>query len=213
MQKLLVKLGISNDSETQRSDYWTCYSWQSCLEQMNVDADICFFGDSITQQTDFQAYFTDFNIVNLGLAGDSLELMMQRIDTVAAITPEKVVIEGGINGFADLLVSGTVDSYKNLLNKIKEKLPSAEIYVCGIFPLSQSKEENDNNGRNNKNILEADNQIKTLCEQMNITYIDIYNQLINDDGYLAKDYTVDGMHLTAEGSSVWLSILNGYIGE
>lgn len=46
MDKVLFKLGIAEYKEPFN---WKVDSWESSLEQMNIDADVVFFGDSIVR--------------------------------------------------------------------------------------------------------------------------------------------------------------------
>ena len=56
--------------------------------------------------------------------------------------------------------------------------------------------------RTNKEILEVNRQLKNYCIEKNIVYIDMYQELIDEDGNLKLDYTKDGLHLTNEGYAV-----------
>jgi lysophospholipase L1-like esterase len=43
--------------------------------------------------------------------------------------------------------------------------------------------------------------------------IDLYPHFLNDQKKLDKKYTLDGLHLNAEGYKVWAGILKKYLSE
>lgn len=90
---------------------------------MNIDADGCFFGDSITRWTNFQEHFPEKQIVNMVLSGDSLA-GIQREETVKAIGPKVVFIEGGINRFSNRT---TLGEYQQVLNSLLLNVPESTI--------------------------------------------------------------------------------------
>ena len=65
--KVLVKLGLK---EPVVKTNHALLAWENCLEKLDYDADVVFFGDSITYQSDFQ--HPGLKIVNLGYSGDTL---------------------------------------------------------------------------------------------------------------------------------------------
>lgn len=67
-------------------------------KKINIDADVVFFGNSITKGSDFQQSFPDKTIVNLGYSGDGFPHMLDRIEQVRCVSPNKVFVMAGING-------------------------------------------------------------------------------------------------------------------
>ena len=51
-------------------------AWTNSLRQMNVKADIVFFGDSLTYYGDFASIFPAKVVCNLGLRGDTIQGMI-----------------------------------------------------------------------------------------------------------------------------------------
>ena len=54
-------------------------AWTNSLKQMNAKADIVFFGDSLIYYGDFTSVFPDKVVCNLGLRGDSLQGMIDKV--------------------------------------------------------------------------------------------------------------------------------------
>ena len=53
--------------------------------------------------------------------------------------------------------------------------------------------------------------IEDMCKEKNITYVDIYSKLVDDNGLLNKDYTIDGLHINDEGYGIITTELLKYI--
>jgi lysophospholipase L1-like esterase len=49
--------------------------------------------------------------------------------------------------------------------------------------------------------------LKKLAAKEKISLIDLYPHFLNADKKLEKKYTIDGLHLNAEGYKVWKNIL------
>jgi lysophospholipase L1-like esterase len=49
--------------------------------------------------------------------------------------------------------------------------------------------------------------MKKLAKNEKVTLIDLYPNFLNADKKLDKKYTIDGLHINAEGYKVWAEIL------
>lgn len=203
--KLAVKFGFCKKRPTRN---WTAFSWESCLNKMNCQAQIVFFGDSLTRGGDFHKLCADKKLVNLGSTGDTLAGMLGRVSTVKMLNPKKVFLLGGINGLTDFNVPKSLSTYTDLLTALEKALPNAQIYVQSLLPLTSAKAKN----MLCKNItIEAFNkQIRELAEKRGHTYIDLYTQYLRD-GALAEELTVDGLHLKPEGYRYWYQSVQPYL--
>ena len=65
--------------------------------------------------------------------------------------------------------------------------------------------------KNNQAIRYINEEIKKLCAEFGHTYIDLYPALLDDEGYLRKDLSDDGLHLNANGYEIWTSMLKPYL--
>lgn len=203
-RKVLVKMGLKE--EIAVTD-WTAVSWNSCLEQLDYDADVVFFGDSITRGGDFQKYFPDSRTVNLGCSGDTLSQMIERVPMVKAVSPEKVFLMGGINGLIYTAYDTSVKRYEELLLELKKQLPDAEIYVQSVLPISSSRETAN---KDNAIIIKFNDQIKRLAEKYSLTYIDLHS-VYEMGGVLKSDYTTDGVHLNEQAYLLWVDKIKQYV--
>ena len=202
-QKLLSKFGIT---VTDATDY-SLLSWNSSLEQLVYDADIVFIGDSLTRGENFQEYYPESKIINLGRSGDTLSGISERSHVIARFTPEKIFVMGGVNSIKTNSIEEIVSQYEEMIIELKTENPNAEIFVQSVLPIKNIKEE----GRlTNKNIVKLNEELKSLADRNGLTYIDIYSAYVLN-GEMNPDYTVDGVHLKDEYKYLWLEQLTAYI--
>lgn len=97
-RRIGTRMGICEMNPKDRGDYYCISGWTNTLNKLNYDADVVFFGNSITRGGDFQDYFTDVKTCNLGYPGDNMDGMMLRMGQIKAVNPEKVFVMAGING-------------------------------------------------------------------------------------------------------------------
>lgn len=193
--------------DKDRADYWSVASWTSMLKQLDYEADICFFGNSITRGGDFQDYFMDKRVVNLGYSGDQLHRMLMRVEQIRAVNPNKVLVMAGINDLKYSSLEQFAINYELLADSISVACPRSEIYLQSILPITKER----CSGRlNNKTIVRANEQIARIAEKRHWVFIDLHS-LYLDDGELNKAYSKDGLHLKESAYGVWMEELEKYI--
>ena len=53
-------------------------------------------------------------------------------------------------------------------------------------------------------------KLKTLCKEMNLTFVDLYPYFSDEDNLLKRQLTTDGIHLTEEGYTLWSKQINKF---
>lgn len=188
---IFAQLHIQELKNEDAPDYWAVRGWTTCLEKMRTKCDICFFGHSQIEMSDFQKDFPQRKIIELGYPGDNLDGMIRRVNQIKAIHPDKVFLLAGTNSLRykkDIFES----KYSELVKLIREENPHSTLYIFSILPqCNGTLGKSANNGI----IKERNNFIKSLCKKKGIRYIDIYNLYIDGNGKLTKEVTEDGLHL------------------
>lgn len=205
-ENAIAETAPATEQPTSEID-WAVVSWNNTLLKLDYDADIVFFGDSITRGSDFRQYFPDSKIVNLGYSGDSLKGMLGRVSAVAAVKPEKVFLLGGINGLTDTNADICMENYASLLNSLKEALPDAQIYIQSILPVSR---ENEDIYCHNTAIVDFNAKLVELAEDNDATFVDLY-RLYELNGEMNPELTVDGVHLKSDAYDLWAAEIEQYI--
>ena len=131
------------------------------------------------------------------------------VDVWATITdrqPGKMYITLGTNALMAMDPTEFVDSYYQLVSRIKQVSPDTLIYITTIPPTSKAyaaKEERLSKER----IADANRQIAQMCRQEGLALINLYDVVQGADGYLNEDINSDGIHMTPEGYKQWLNYL------
>lgn len=183
-----------------------------------VDDNYLFLGDSITEQYHLDKFYEDLPVVNSGISGYTTSAILKRMnDMVYQYNPSKVFLLIGTNDL-ELKVSNEdiVNNIKEIVKNIKANRPYAKIYIESIYPINNSNDDkisNDvvNGNRRNEDIIVINKELEKFAKEEKITYINIYDELIDDDGLLKLDYTIDGLHLTDEGYKKVTEVLMDYI--
>lgn len=212
-KKVLIKLGVIENTNTQNveSQIKAILAWDNCLQKMDYDADIVFFGDSITRDSDFRKYFDEQKIVNLGLGSDTIMGMIDRIPMVVSVKPEKIFLMGGINGLNDDNVDDCAKSYADLLDRLHSALPDAEIIVQSVLPIAFKNETANTNICHNTSIEQFNAKIEEVAAERGIDFIDLYS-LYYLNGEMNPSLTRDGVHLHPEAYDLWANAIRSYFG-
>lgn len=186
---------------------WSLYAWDDCLKKMDYDAEIVFFGDSITRESDFRTFFPDKTIVNLGLVGDTLTGMLNRVSMISSVFPEKIFLLGGINELKDDNFDACVANYEMLVDKIQAAVPDAALYIQSVLPISSLREYTI---CHNTTIQQFNLSIQKLAKEKNCQYINLFD-LFYSNGELSSDYSNDGLHINDEAYRLWAGIIEEYV--
>lgn len=182
-------------------------AWTNSLRQMNAKADIVFFGDSLTYYGDFSSVFPDKVVCNLGLRGDTIKGMIERVEQIILLAPNTVYIMAGINDIATHTLFDFEYEYESLVKKIQELLPEAEIIIQGLLPVNS---ESSKIRCNNKQIILYNEAIYHVVIKYNLPYINLFSVYVKNDT-LPKEFTYDGIHLYPNSYAKWYNILNKYV--
>ncbi|MGB8451615.1 MAG: GDSL-type esterase/lipase family protein [Anaerocolumna sp.] len=162
-----------------------------------------FIGDSITEGFSFNEILPSENVM-AGAGATAGYIYEEYMDDLAAKKPDNVFI---MLGSDDMLMP--VDDPKalfesdltKLIDKIKEEVPDAKIYLQTITPVTQ--EALDADGRY-KNMDEFNDLIKELAGKLSVNYVDIA-AIINENPDL---FAEDGVHFKKEFYQMWLDKLS-----
>ncbi len=188
---------------------WTLESWKQSLSGMNFDSDIVFFGDSLTSNGNWNQYFPEYRIVNLGLMGDNINGMISRIDMVGEVSPEKIFIMAGINSLANENYRECFYDYEKMISDIQKQLPESSLYIQSVLPVSMEKE---NQHISNSNIDKLNHELEIFAENHEIIFIDM-SDLFKEDCQLKQTLSIDGIHINESGYKLWSDCISQYIYE
>lgn len=191
----------------QSNPSYSVMGWNNCISSLNYDCDIVFLGDSLTYNRNFQKDFPKHKICNLGCPSDTIKMVSDRLPSLFSLSPQKIFIMCGINGMSKYAINNELDDYVQMLKSIKKTLCNSQIFVLSVLPVSKNKVTFF---KDNKTIELFNSKLKQLCTDLDISYIDLYNNYLQN-GFLGSGFTFDGLHLNQDSYSYWLDSISFYI--
>ena len=182
-------------------------AWTNSLKQMNAKADIVFFGDSLVYYGDFASLFPNKVVCNLGLRGDTIQGLINRLEQVVLLKPQVLFIMAGINDITSLTTEEIEEVYTRLINAIKLNLPNTKIITLSILPVNNSSFIIS---CKNEQVIDCNKVISRIAFEKKISYLDLFSLYVRD-GELPCELTKDGIHLKTNGYLRWYeSLINIY---
>lgn len=159
--------------------------------------DFVFLGDSRVVGYDVFGFLPSDRV--LAEAGDTINSITNRMDTIKSLSPKYIFISYGINdigiGFWPTAEEYT-DALREKLHELQKEVPDAEIYVNSIIPARDDAAQTYTVWQGLPEYSEA---IRLMCEEEGIPFID--NGAIIEEH---KDlYATDGVHLQPDFYRYW----------
>ena len=168
--------------------------------------DILFTGHSLIEFFDWQKRFSAHRVANLGVAGETVEGLLSRIDKIIKEHPsaDLIFIMTGLNNVA-MEDFDFFDSYKKILERLSTAYPLARIFIHSLLPTTVDFIPDES-------IRNVNDSLKHLAMYARVEFLDIYKLFVNRAGRPIKDYLLDdGVHLSDKGYAVWSEALEEII--
>ena len=172
---------------------------------------ILFIGSSsFTMWKDVQEDFPGYKIINRAFGGSTLLDQIRYVnDVVVPYSPKQVIIYCGEN---DLAASDTVDGrdiarrFQRLFTLIRNKFPKTQVSYISMKP-SPSRELLQ------KKMIIGNEQIrKYLSSKKRTAFIDVYREMINDEGKPRTDiFLDDNLNMNKAGYAIWKKAIEPYL--
>lgn len=176
---------------------------------------ILFIGDSITEQFPVHQYFKEYKTINKGVYDERSARTLERTRSFSkTYEPDYAVLLIGTN---DLYSQYAFETILENICGITEELSSIKsvryVFVQSIYPIN-TELRGGLPMQNNKSISEFNLLLEeTIKQYKKAVYVDMYSQLIDENGMLNIEYTPDGLHISARGYEVITSHLTELIEE
>lgn len=168
-----------------------------------------FTGSSLMEMFPINKLLEEHNdstiIYNRGIGGFVSHELLEVVNVCAIdLKPSKVFINIGTNDLSDsrIPISELMENYDKIISEIEAKLPEAIIYLMAYYPVNyEAAAENMKEClkiRNNEKILTANAEVKRLAEKHGQRYIDINKNLMDEQGRLKAEYTIEGLHINED---------------
>lgn len=158
---------------------------------------IVFLGDSIVDWYPIDEIFGNMPIVKSGIAGYKTTDILSRMDEmVYQYNPTQVYLLIGTNdlNMEDMDKDNVVKNIQKIFKEIKKHRKNTKLYYQSIYPVNKSAPNSSAQNRSNEDIKYVNLKMKEFCDENNIVYIDMYDELADDDGNYDLEYSKDGLH-------------------
>lgn len=214
---LLFLVCFSGLAQTLNGIQQTSKEWETAIKAFEA-ADktnappqnaILFIGSSsIRIWTNLAACFPNEVVINRGFGGSQISDSVRYVERIVLpYKPKAVVFYAGDNDlFHGKSPRDIANDFKRFAYKIHWALPETKIFFISIKPSPSRWHLRDQ-------VIASNELVKSLAKkQKEITFIDIYNSMLGDDGKPRKELFVkDGLHLNQQGYEVWTAVIKPYL--
>ena len=144
------------------------------------------------------------------------DMMEHMEEMVFGTEPSRIFINIGTNDMnaPDFSQDRLLENYEAILRQIQERLPAAEINVMAYYPVNEVDKVPDGPwgktlfvNRTNRTIDRLNQALEKLAEKLGCRFINVNKGLTDENGRLKKEYTIEGVHMYANGYRVVLDNL------
>ena len=142
-------------------------------------------------------------VINRGIAGDTTLDVLARLDAIVASQPAVVMLDISGNDLAEgRSVAEILVTYRAILDRFGEATPDTRLIMVSVLPVHRALF--DGSPARVHGVAELDRALEALARERNATYLDLAALLVDEStGQLARQYTLDGIHLTGPAYRIW----------
>ena len=187
------------------------------LNQISViDPDIIFIGDSIIEYYPLQELLgTSKTIVNRGIRGYQTRLLLDNLDAhLYGDAVDQIVLLIGTNDIGkEVELEQTLHNLEAVIQSIARDFPLTQIKLLSILPVNEGTEYQQTVYiRTNEKIKAWNQAYQNLASAyMQVEFVPVFENLLDQEGQLKADYTTDGLHLSVPGYQALSNTLKKYI--
>ena len=187
------------------------------LNQISViEPDIIFIGDSIVEYYPLQELLgTSKTIVNRGIRGYQTGLLLDNLDAhLYGDAVDQIVILIGTNDIGkDIPMSQALTNLESVIQTISRDYPLSQIKLVSILPVNEGEDFKQTVYiRTNEKIKAWNQAYQDLASAyMQVEFVPVFDNLLDQKGQLKSDFTTDGLHLSVSGYQALSSTLKKYI--
>jgi lysophospholipase L1-like esterase len=193
---VLIDSSYSNGHYLQRLEFFK--------RMPDQKGEIVFLGNSITEGGKWQELINKKHVINRGISGDVTYGVIARLDEVLSSKPSKIFLLIGINDMKRGIPNSTiVESIKRIVKITKEKSAGTKLYIQTVLPVNEGMLPKSYSKISNAKVTALNQQIKVLCDQNRLGFIDLNGIFADPEGQLKKELSIDGLHLRSASYILW----------
>jgi len=174
------------------------------------DVELLLMGDSITDfwrqpegrfagKPILDEYFGQWKIANFGIAGDTTQGVIYRLQNGEGegFTPRAIMLMIGTNNTAANSAPEIAEGVGAIVLDMRTRWPDAQILLLAVFPRGTASDPR-------RQIIAGINErIAKLHDGQHVHYLDIGQVFLDGDGNIPQEVMSDGLHPSTEGYRRW----------
>jgi beta-glucosidase len=146
-----------------------------------------------------EEYFGHWKTANFGIAGDTTEGVLYRLENGEGegFEPRAVMLMIGTNNTARNSAAEIAEGVGAVVLALQRYFPDAEILLLGVFPRGAA------NDPVRSTIAEINERIARLDDGASVHYLDIGDVFLDANGDIPPSVMSDALHPSAEGYRRW----------
>ena len=170
-----------------------------------IDA-ILLVGDSQIELFDSSKIVNESPVINHGISSETTHGLKKRIGGEIMSNPKSIFIQIGINDLSNQVeITDIIDNYKEIIKAVKSNKLIENCFAISLYPIGELR------NLDKQHIDIFNEKLKISCEQMGCNYIDVFQHLVNQKGYLDDQFSNDGLHLNEEGQNILAESINNVL--
>ena len=153
-----------------------------------------------------QDFDLPYTIYNRGVGGyTTTDLMKVLPECIFDLEPSVIFLNIGTNDISDpnYTCDALMDRYAKILDAIRERLPKTRLFLLAYYPCNPDAVADGTaeffRFRTNERIDEANQGVQALAERYGAEYLDLNTGLKDEAGRLKAEFTIEGVHMFADG--------------
>jgi len=204
---------------------------QQLTRQPVAPGRVVFMGDSITDFWNLAESFPGKPYVNRGIGGQvTAQMLVRMYPDVIDLKPAAMVVLAGTNDIARNNGPVTLTMIEQNIMAMTElaQLHGIKVLLSSVMPISDypylrqqgappapvvpggrggPPRQKMTDGRPPSDILKLNAWLKDYAAKVNATYVDYFNAMVDERGWLRDGISADGLHPNAEGYKIMTSVL------
>ena len=172
---------------------------------------VVFAGSSLMEQFPLYEFLQDDDLhctlYNRGIGGFTTTELLEAMDEcILELQPAHLFLNIGTNDLngPDYDRAAMLGRYEEIVRQIRKNLPETKLYLLAYYPVNPTVAEDPGliecfRWRTNERIREASEGVQALARKYGAEFLDLNKDLYDAAGNLKAEYTIEGMHLYANG--------------
>ncbi|CAN5789715.1 hypothetical protein BH23PLA1_BH23PLA1_22660 [soil metagenome] len=192
------------------------------------EIDLLFLGDSITQgwngfdsKTEqgprqvWERHYGPRNAANFGIGGDRTQHVLWRIQNgeINNIDPKVVVLMIGTNNLATNPPEEIAKGVTAIVETLRQELPESKLLLLGVFHRGLTRDREKEYDTTDPRIEQVNERIAPLGDLERVTYLDLGEHFLAEDGTIPREVMPDFLHLSRKGYRLWAEAMEPTLWE